>query len=72
VSTEAVGGLFVVHYATDIGEFTFRVTTLQSAEWWAAFLQERWGDRTWVTDVAGKETKSQRAEESVAQLSLLE
>jgi hypothetical protein len=56
VSTEAFGaGWFVVHYATDIGEFAFRVATLQSAELWAEFLRERWGDRTWVTTVEGKE-----------------
>jgi len=61
VSTEALGrGWFVVHYATDIGEFTFRAATLQSAEWWAAFLRERWGDRTWVTTVEGKEARLQR------------
>ena len=64
--------MFVVHYATDIGEFTFRVSTLKSAEWWASFLQERWGDRAWVTTVEGKEARLRPVEGIVAQLSLLE
>lgn len=58
-------GKFVVHYATDIGEFAFRVTTRGSAEWWAAFLRERWGDRAWVTAVGENEARA-------SQLSLLD
>ena len=69
MSTEALGrGTFAVHYATDIGEFSFSVTTLRSAEWWAAFLLEHWGDRTWVTTLEGKEVTLPRVEGVVASL----